>query len=92
MLLKFFYDINCVNYILSYEQFLIYTLAAYKRNTSLLHIVWMLLCLILSFDRRYKGYFDKVYYYVDYVLKEGSLASIEALILTIKDGLYRVSK
>ena len=52
----------------------------------------MLLCLILSFDWKYEGYFDKACQHIDHVLEEGSLASVEALMLTVKTGLPHVPK
>lgn len=80
---NFFTEINCVNYILSYDQFNIYMNKAFDSQPSLSHAIFMLLCLILSFDDKYKDYFHRACEHVDYAMEEGSLASVEALMLIV---------
>ncbi|KAH6988274.1 fungal-specific transcription factor domain-containing protein [Ilyonectria sp. MPI-CAGE-AT-0026] len=85
----FFTEINCVNYILSYDQFNTYMNKAFDTQPSITHAVHMLLCLILSFDDKYKDYFFRACKHVDYAMEEGSLASVEALMLIVLCRLNR---
>ncbi|EXJ57727.1 uncharacterized protein A1O5_12517 [Cladophialophora psammophila CBS 110553] len=79
--LKFFAEINCVNYILSYEQFYVYMSDCLDQRHPLSHGVFMLLCLILSFDSKYEEFFSKACGHVEYTFEEGSIASVESLML-----------
>ncbi|KIW50501.1 hypothetical protein PV05_09305 [Exophiala xenobiotica] len=79
--LRFFAEINCVNYILSYEQFYVYISDSLDQRHPLSHGVFMLLCLILSFDSKYEEFFSKACGHVEYVFEEGSIASVESLML-----------
>ena len=82
---KFFAEVNCVTYILSYERFNTHMIRALDQKNRLSHSVFMLLCLILSFDERYEQYFSKASEHVEHVLEEGTLASVEALMLIGSD-------
>ena len=84
---KFFTKINCVNYILSYEEFYAYTVNAFEQKGRLSHSVFMILCLILSLDEKHEQYFSRACDHFRYALEEGSLASVEALMLLVGQNL-----
>ncbi|KAK5232936.1 hypothetical protein LTR47_006163 [Exophiala xenobiotica] len=86
---KFFSEINCVNYILSYEKYHAYTLNAFQPQARLSPSVFMLLCLILSLEEKHEQYLIKACEHFEHVLEEGSLASVEALMLM---ALCRLNK
>ncbi|KAK4943651.1 hypothetical protein LTR10_016748 [Elasticomyces elasticus] len=78
---KFFAEVNCVNYISSYKQFHTYTFNAFDQKQPVSHAVLMLLYLIMSLNPQYEEHFPKACGHVDATLEEGSLASVEALML-----------
>ena len=83
---KFFAELNCVTYILSYEQFQSHMIRAFDQRNQVSHSVFMLLNLIVAFnDEMYEQYFSKACEHLEYVLEEGTVASVEALMLLVSD-------
>ena len=80
---RFFAEINAVNYILSYEVFHTYMFNVYTQKCPLSHAVFMILCLILVFDGNHEEYFSKACQHFDHTLEEGSLESVQALMLIV---------
>lgn len=81
--LRFFAEINCVNFIISYGKFHSFTINAFDHKRPVSHAVFMLFCLIVSFDERYEEYFAKACEHFDSALEEASIESVEALMLMV---------
>ena len=88
----FFAEINCVTYILSYEEFHGYMVNAFEQKAPLSHSVLMLLCLILSLDEKHDQYFSRACKHFEHSLEEGSLASVEALMLLVGQNQNLISE
>ena len=75
-----------MTYILSYEQFHSHMIRAFDQRNQISHSAFMLLNLIVSFNgERYEQYFSKACEHLEYVLEEGTVASVEALMLLVSD-------